>query len=416
MGDVIQIHDEAVKRLKQESLVPTPNNYAKMYCKTAKDMGLSPVECRKFKEFVQKLPKSDQEYIKNKNLETFEDVMLLILRRVDTNNLKKVTSLLHKSLQPSILKFTDKEVLQLCEDIIDSPELVFQPDIQDKIDNIISKRIGLDKEELNKRTKEISALMGFLSKYMKEAISINEQSGGDIAKIANEISELDDIDETTLKEFQDKLVNAANNIQDAVKQTTQKLETGSDYVKALQNRIKKLEEKLEVAERENYTDGLTQVLNRKAFEIEVEKYEEMYKRNNMEYAISFFDIDFFKKVNDTYGHDAGDVVLKTFAQLLKKSLRKTDIIARYGGEEFVVLSIIKDEAHLPLFLGRLKKIVNENKFIYKEHKLKVTFSSGVVMRSKYNSFEDAIKKSDDLLYEAKRNGRNQIRFDNGEVI
>jgi diguanylate cyclase (GGDEF)-like protein len=136
----------------------------------------------------------------------------------------------------------------------------------------------------------------------------------------------------------------------------------------------------------------------------------------MEYAVSFFDIDFFKKVNDTYGHDAGDIVLKTFAQLLKKSLRKTDIIARYGGEEFIVLSIIKDEAHLPLFLSRLKKIVNENKFIYKEHKLKVTFSSGVVIRSKYDSFEDAIKKSDDLLYEAKRNGRNQIRFDNGDVI
>ena len=149
---------------------------------------------------------------------------------------------------------------------------------------------------------------------------------------------------------------------------------------------------------------------------EMKKIESSYNRINTQYAIVFFDLDHFKKINDTYGHEGGDVVLSTFGKIINKSVRDHDIVGRYGGEEFVAIIHFNINRELLQFLKRIKTIVTENSFLYKDQKIKVTFSAGVALRSSYDSYENALQKADMLLYQAKEAGRNKIILENGMEI
>lgn len=123
------------------------------------------------------------------------------------------------------------------------------------------------------------------------------------------------------------------------------------------------------------------------------------------------DIDFFKKVNDTYGHDAGDLVLKSVAALLQRRMRKTDIVARLGGEEFCILAAnMKKEAVHDVF-NNLRKIVEECEVVSDDGEvIRVTMSFGVVTGIG-NTLEETVKLADKLLYQAKEGGRNRVVSD-----
>jgi diguanylate cyclase (GGDEF)-like protein len=127
-------------------------------------------------------------------------------------------------------------------------------------------------------------------------------------------------------------------------------------------------------------------------------------------------LDDFKKVNDTYGHDCGDSVLKTFGKILNKLTRKTDIVARYGGEEFIAVVKYKDEEELLHYLKRVKSIVTGNKFAHENLKLDITFSAGVEIRSNHTSYDHTIQQSDILLYEAKDTGKNRLVLSSGTIV
>lgn len=145
--------------------------------------------------------------------------------------------------------------------------------------------------------------------------------------------------------------------------------------------------------------------------------EKKYTTLNTKYAIIFFDIDDFKDINDNYGHDCGDVVLKTFATILNKMMRQADIICRYGGEEFVGLISYKEKNEVINYINRIKDIILKHKFVYtNDIKLKVRFSAGVAFRDNYASYEDTIKYADILLYKAKHEGKDKIILDSGEVL
>ena len=159
--------------------------------------------------------------------------------------------------------------------------------------------------------------------------------------------------------------------------------------------------------KKTFVDELTGVYNRNYLE------EFLYSIDLNRYAVAMVDIDFFKKVNDTYGHIAGDTILKEFAKLLKKYLRKEDIIVRYGGEEFLILlrkTGHKSDILTPFF--RLRDILKEHKFkIAKDTYIKITFSAGVFIETENEkSLIEAIKKADLSLYKAKLNGRNRIEI------
>ena len=131
-------------------------------------------------------------------------------------------------------------------------------------------------------------------------------------------------------------------------------------------------------------------------------------------AVLMFDIDFFKKFNDTYGHECGDFVLISVANIIKSSLRETDIASRYGGEEFTVLLRKGKKEEAMKVAERIRKKIEDYDFVYNDQHLHVTVSGGVsVFDKKTNPVElpnDFVNQADSGLYMSKNNGRNQITF------
>lgn len=158
-------------------------------------------------------------------------------------------------------------------------------------------------------------------------------------------------------------------------------------------------------------DELTQILNRRAGLDQMEKVLKDSARKNKVFSIVLIDIDHFKKLNDTYGHSAGDLVLKTVAEDLTTLLRETDIFFRYGGEEFV---ICMPETSLSKMKGiterLLTKIDAKNILTPNGDSLHITLSMGLAVFPKHgNNLEQLIEASDQAMYVAKNSGRNCIR-------
>jgi len=120
------------------------------------------------------------------------------------------------------------------------------------------------------------------------------------------------------------------------------------------------------------------------------------------------DIDFFKKVNDTYGHNAGDAVLKHVASHFRQNSRICDGIYRWGGEEFIVILPDTDANQAFEIAERLRLVIMDSVCEFEELKIKVTMSFGVTEIDSMKSIEENIKDADEKLYTAKQNGRNQV--------
>lgn len=155
-------------------------------------------------------------------------------------------------------------------------------------------------------------------------------------------------------------------------------------------------------------DYLTGLYNRQHFFEVGEKIFSRTRRSKKPSVVALTDIDFFKKINDTYGHDVGDMVLKRVSALLKSSFRVTDLVARYGGEEFCFLvPSVEAQQAVSLFENVRKKIEQETLSLPDGTVLKVTISIGVCTTLE-SSLVEALTKADKLLYEAKRDGRNRV--------
>ena len=155
-------------------------------------------------------------------------------------------------------------------------------------------------------------------------------------------------------------------------------------------------------------DNLTQLANRNYIEREIHVRFEEYKRFKIPFGILFIDIDHFKKVNDTYGHDVGDEVLKYVARSFLANSRPFDLYGRWGGEEFIgiIRNITSDDL---VHLGdRLRILVEHSYIIHDDKKLHVTVSLGVTSVMDNDNLEGLIKRADTLLYESKRMGRNRL--------
>ena len=126
-----------------------------------------------------------------------------------------------------------------------------------------------------------------------------------------------------------------------------------------------------------------------------------------------FDIDHFKQVNDIYGHQAGDEVIRTISRLLLGSLRKTDIAGRYGGEEFGIILGHTTAINSHIYCERLRKSIEDTVVVFNDTEIKITVSLGLCESSKsWNNYNSWLEKTDVALYKAKESGRNKsIIFD-----
>ncbi len=193
-----------------------------------------------------------------------------------------------------------------------------------------------------------------------------------------------------------------------------------ELIRENQNLIQQLTEQNEKLEDANFKlnelairDGLTGLFNRRFLMQSLKKEISRSHRHSHQFALLFFDVDFFKAYNDTYGHLSGDNLLVTLGSILRTRLRESDTAARYGGEEFVILLTETSRNDSIEVAEDLRKIIAEYNFVNEEGNptTHVTVSIGVATYPEdATTDESLIKCADDRLYFAKNNGKNQIRY------
>ena len=187
-----------------------------------------------------------------------------------------------------------------------------------------------------------------------------------------------------------------------------KFGVSSPELELLAETIKSLWKEIRILGIQNTNDYLTGVLNRKGFFDSTQSLSHLAQRNKHNVAIMMIDIDYFKQVNDSYGHPAGDAVLKSVADLIKNQIRKSDIVGRFGGEEFIVFLSSIDRESLNELAEKIRYYVEKET----KQNIPVTISIGASQKTiepdVEKEIETLIKKADECLYQAKNKGRNKV--------
>ena len=230
-----------------------------------------------------------------------------------------------------------------------------------------------------------------------------------------------------LDELKDSISNHLDSIYQAVDQHDsdgQQFENDKqEEVKALQERINAMEQeaayirkRLKEERSKALRDSLTNLPNREAYDERFELELERWKRYQKPATLVVADIDFFKKINDNYGHLSGDKVLQIIAKELRNRVRKTDFVARYGGEEFVIILPETDIDTATPVVEKVREMVGRLPFHFRDENIQITMSFGLIEFKDGCSAEDAkdvqqsilFERADKALYRAKSNGRNRV--------
>jgi diguanylate cyclase (GGDEF)-like protein/PAS domain S-box-containing protein len=160
-----------------------------------------------------------------------------------------------------------------------------------------------------------------------------------------------------------------------------------------------------------FLDPLTGIGNRRYTEITLRAKLDELKRYKWSFGVIFADIDNFKKVNDTHGHDIGDEILKMVSKTMASALRSFDFLGRWGGEEFVAIVVNLDKKELYGIAEKLRHLVGQSGLKLQKENLTVTISSGAVLARSDDTISSLIKRADKLMYQSKTNGRNRVTMD-----
>lgn len=176
----------------------------------------------------------------------------------------------------------------------------------------------------------------------------------------------------------------------------------------LELKNKSLQEAYEKLEIIATTDSLTKLLNRREMLRRLEYERTGFERNSRPFSIIIGDIDFFKKVNDTYGHNFGDFILTSLAEILVKGSRKQDSIARWGGEEFLMLLPDTDAKGARTLAEKLRARIEDETFANEQFSIHLTMTFGIAFYNEVQEVDAILLKADNALYQGKQSGRNRV--------
>ena len=262
---------------------------------------------------------------------------------------------------------------------------------------------------LNKAS-EYNALGSNNSQKMDRAVQ-DEMDG-----INNSIQTISDIE--PLKETIKQRIDAiADHIQEFHEVESKRLEESEQHIKKLTEKIAKMEadsehlrSHLEETQQQAYKDVLTGIPNRQAYEERLAEEVARSRRYQTPLCMIVWDVDKFKHINDSYGHAAGDRVLKVIAETLNDSIRETDFLARFGGEEFVLLLPGTELEPTRQVAEKLRERIEKTPFHFRDTQVTITVSGGIAQLQKDETTNALFERADKALYSAKENGRNQIQL------
>lgn len=324
------------------------------------------------------------------------------------NELSLIASLLVASLVPSIASRVDDKIAQISAKIQKDPSLLQNTAIESEIKSAISLRIALDKESVKEMIESIDGVLDKLSLRLIEMIESSDSSTIEIQKIKKELEGYNENLDVNFSNAHKKLYTVATALEENTQALTKDLKKHNNEVTALSKKIESLEQELERARGESKEDFLTKLYNKRALDEFANIKEAEFERYGHNFSVVFFDLDFFKSVNDTYGHDAGDAVLAAFAKILKSEARSVDIVGRFGGEEFLAILGETDVDGGVVFAQKVRQKVKRARMMYKDNRIELTVSCGVSDRKSNASLQSLMKSADEMVYKAKRNGRDRV--------
>lgn len=306
----------------------------------------------------------------------------------DVNYIIQMITRLHKNQNHTILIVDDS--------------FVFRKQLQNMLENMFYKVIAVahGEEALNilNSTPDISLVLTDYNMPVMNGLELTSEirktySKNDLSIIAISSS----LDDDTTALF---LKNGAN---DYIKKPFSK----EEFSCRINNSIEALENIHAITNHAN-RDFLTGLYNRRYFFANVSKYFEDALANSEPFAIAMIDIDHFKKINDTYGHDTGDKAINSLANILRANTSQNDIVSRFGGEEFcIALKNVSSDKALEIFETLREKVQNSVILSKNDEEIRFTISLGVAINYE-DTLEESINQADMLLYEAKQNGRNRV--------
>jgi diguanylate cyclase len=288
------------------------------------------------------------------------------------------------------------------------------------IESMVAKKITFS-EEINEKLyekffsteKELKTIVETGATFQKELakiVAVLKSAGDDTSQHTealleqmNLLTEFEGANE--LKDIIKVVINDTNKM----KEQSQKLETKLEQSTF---KIESLQTNLESSRIESRTDALTNIGNRKYFEEQIVKYVTNHKKLGHDLCLILCDIDFFKKFNDSFGHQIGDQVLKVVAHVIKKELGELGAAARYGGEEFAILLPKAKLGEAIVLAEKIRKVISERTIKNKNTGAyfgRITMSFGVASMNNLSSADLLVQRSDSALYLAKCNGRNMVQ-------
>ncbi|KDR95961.1 PAS domain S-box-containing protein/diguanylate cyclase (GGDEF) domain-containing protein [Peptoclostridium litorale DSM 5388] len=205
--------------------------------------------------------------------------------------------------------------------------------------------------------------------------------------------------------FEEKHIISDDTIRDMKVSMSMAHVEGKKYAFAILNDITEEKKAKEMLEKLSVTDRLTGIYNRLKFDRDLEFEISFARENGYEFSLIMIDIDHFKRVNDTYGHDVGDIVLQQLVEVVKMQIRDTDIFARWGGEEFIVMARMSGVSKAHSLAERIRESVQNSEFKIVGH---ITCSIGVSSYMDGDTEKSIAKRADEALYAAKEGGRNRV--------
>jgi diguanylate cyclase len=257
------------------------------------------------------------------------------------------------------------------------------------------------------------AIKALIQRMISEAGELGDQAGRfqhAVGQHAQAIATADSLE--SLGDVVRAMLDDSRAVQSAVSATRERLHGDQARAQLLEARVRELEGELRRLSDEVATDALTQVSNRRglaqAFETLVgSSARDQHDGQVVQLAVGLLDIDNFKKLNDSLGHAAGDMALKSLAAAVRERLRPVDHLARFGGEEFVVLLPATPLPEAQQALTRLQRGLSAGLFMHEGKEVFVTFSAGVTAWQPGETLQAALERADEALYEAKRTGKNR---------
>lgn len=294
-------------------------------------------------------------------------------------------------------------------------EIISQPLSQRAIDDAERrlKEVIFKQSQLKQSLQEAKqAIKHMLAGFVDHLAGFAEATSGYHDKIeacASRISAADNI--TDLENVISEVMHETRTIQMTALRSRDELRHTQEQVRESEARIQQLEKELEQTSHLVRHDQLTGVLNRRGLEEILGKEMARSRRHETQLCLALLDLDNFKKLNDSLGHDAGDEALKHLAQVCKTTLRPQDSVARYGGEEFVILMPETGRSEATIALNRLQRELTKRFFLHDNQKVLITFSAGVTQVRPDDDQASILKRADNAMYKAKVSGKNRVVSD-----